>query len=374
MKNPFLVTVFLLSILLSCSEDNKENRLQELIDQRKEIDRKIEVLKNELAQNENEREVSGIFTPVKIDTIKLKTFKHSIEIQGNVETDNNILIPAEKPGLVKKLFVKKGDHVKKGELLAEIDDIITKSTIEELENGLELANMVYERQKRLWEKNIGSEIQYLQAKNNKENLEKKLETLNESYRKRMIISPIDGVVDEILIKEGEMSIAGLGAIRVVQLSSLKVTANISEKYISSVKKGDTVRITFPGGGICCVKPIRAISQVINPDSRTFQIEIDISEQQNSLKPNMIAVLEIFDYTAENAIVVPVNIVQQKGNEKFLFLAVQEGENYRVKKQTVKTGLYQGELIEIIEGLNPGDKIITVGFQNIANGDFIGIQK
>ena len=120
MKNPFLVTVFLLSILLSCSEDNKENRLQELIDQRKEIDRKIEALKKELVQNENEREVSGIFTPIKIDTIKLKTFKHSIEIQGNVETENNILIPAEKPGWVKKLFVKKGDHVKKGAIVIDV--------------------------------------------------------------------------------------------------------------------------------------------------------------------------------------------------------------------------------------------------------------
>lgn len=369
-----LFALLSLSILLSCSDSDKEARLQELIEQRKQIDSEIENLKKEIAEEGNEAIFDKLYTPVRIDTIKPETFRHFIEVQGTVETDYNILIPAEKPGLVKEIYVEKGDEVEKGEILAEIDDIITKSTIEEVENGLELAKIVYERQKRLWDKNIGSEIQYLEAKNNKESLEKKLETLYESYNKRKIIAPINGVVDEIMIKEGEMAMAGVGAIRVVQLKSLKIKANISEKYISSIKKGDTVRVTFPGVGFCCTKPIEAVSQVINPDSRTFQIEIDLSHEQNTLKPNMVAVLEIFDYTSEEAIVVPLNTVQKKGNENFIFLAVNENNNWMAKRKAVKTGLYQGDKLEILEGLNFGDKIITVGFQNIADGELIRVEQ
>lgn len=374
MKKVKLLAILSLIIFISCTETSKEKRLQELVDQRKEIDTEIEALKNEIALQGKTTEISVLSTPVKIDTIKPVGFKHYVEVQGNVETDNNILIPAEKPGLVKRIYVKTGDHVKKGKLLAEIDDIITKSTIEEVENGLELANIVYERQKRLWDKQIGSEIQYLQAKNTKENLEKKLETLNESYRKRKIVSPIDGVIDEILIKEGEMAMAGFGAIRVVQLTSLKIIANLSERYITSVKKGDTVNITFPGGGICCVKTIDAVSQIINPDSRTFQIELDLSHEQNTVKPNMLAVLEIYDYTALNAKVVPINIIQQKGKEKFLFLAINDGDEWRAKKHTIKTGLYQDDLIEVVEGLNFGDRVITVGFHSLADGDIVRVQE
>jgi RND family efflux transporter MFP subunit len=363
-----------LFVLLSCTQTDKETRLQELVEQRKELDLEIKELKKEIAADGNPKDVSSVSTLVKVRNIVPETFRRYIEVQGIVETDMNILLPAEKPGLVNKIYIEKGDKVKKGQLLAEIDDILTKSTIEEVENGLELATIVYERQKRLWDKKIGSEIQYLEAKNTKENLEKKLETLEESYRKRMIKSPFDGVVDEVLIKEGEMAIAGIGAIRVVQLSSLKISANLSDKYISSVKKGDTVNITFPGGGICCVKTIDAVSQVINPDTRTFAIEIELSKEQNSLKPNMLAILDISDYIAEDAIVVPINTIQQKGDEKFLFLAVRDGDIWRAKKQTVETGYYQDDMIEVVEGLKVGDNIITVGFQSIANGEVIKIQE
>lgn len=372
MKKIKVLAVLPLLFLLSCADDDKEAKLQELQDQKQELEIKIEKLKKEIAAEGNTS--NNIFTLVETETINPETFRHYIEVQGNVETDNNILIPAEKAGLVKRIYVDEGDKVKKGELLAEIDDVITKSTIDEVENGLDLAKIVYERQKRLWDKKIGSEIEFLQAKNNKENLEKKLETLYESYNKRNITSPIDGVVDKIVIKEGEMAIAGVGAIRVVQLTSLKIVANLSEKYITSVKKGDTVNITFPGGGICCVKTIDAVSQVINPDTRTFQVEVDLSKEQNNLKPNMLAVLDIYDYTAENAIAIPLNIIQEKDNEKFLFKAVKDGDKWIAKKQLVKTGLYQDDQIEVIEGLTFGDMVVTVGYQSLSDGDVIKIQE
>jgi len=374
MKTLKLLTTVSIIFLLSCSQPTKEARLQELIEQRKEIDIEIETLKKDLAAQGKDANQTMLSTPVKILEIEPITFKHFIEIQGNVETDNNILIPPEKPGIVKAIYVDKGEAVKRGKLLAEIDDVITKSTIEEVENGLELANVVYERQKRLWDKRIGSEIQYLQAKNTKENLEKKLETLQESYKKRQIVSPIDGVVDEILIKEGEMTMAGTGAIRVVQLSSLKIKANLSERYIGSVKKGDTVNISFPNGALCCTKTIESVSQVINPETRTFQIEVNLSDEQNTFKPNMLAVLDIYDYTSTDAIVVPINVIQKKGNNKFLFIAEKSGENWIAKKKIITTGLYQDDKIEVIDGLNFNDKVITAGFQSIADGDIIRIQE
>jgi RND family efflux transporter MFP subunit len=306
---------------------------------------------------------------VNIAPVKKGLFEHFIKVQGTVESDNNILIPHQASGIIKKIHVQAGTWVKRGQLLAEIDGAILESSIAELKNGLALATTIYERQQRLWDKKIGSEVQYLQAKNNKENLEKKLETLNEQYKMTKITSPINGTVDEVLIKEGEMAAAGFGAFRVVQLSSLKIEADLSEIYISRVKKGDMVQVQIPVLDLNLDLAVSAVSQVIDPDNRTFQVEIRIPKNTKDIKPNMLTVLNINDYSNPEALSVPEKIIQKNGGEQFLYVAVEE-DSWIVKKRIIETGKIYQDSIEILSGLSEGEYVVIFGYQYLTDGQKI----
>jgi len=260
--------------------------------------------------------------------------------------------------------------VTKGQILAELDGTILERTIEEIELNLDLTTTVYERQKRLWDQNIGSEIQYLQAKNAKENMERRLATVNEQYEMTKIKSPIDGLVDEIVIKVGEMAMAGFGAIRVVQYSDLIIKANISEKYIHNIRKGDSVYITIPGLDLQFSKTLDNVSQVINPETRTFSVEVNIPKNMANIRHNMLAVLDINDYTNNQALTIPANAVQDNGREEFIFIATKDNDIWIAGKKTIKPGKYYNNRVEILENLIPGDRVITVGYQDLTNGQRI----
>jgi RND family efflux transporter MFP subunit len=362
-------------ILTACRPGDKQSQLQKLERQRDALNVKIEQLKAELAQSGGgQKRAREQLMYVAISDVKPQVFQHFIKVQGIVESDNNILIPFQASGVVEKILVDEGDRVIKGQLLAELDGAIYESNIAEVENALDLANTIYERRKRLWDKNIGSEIEYLQAKNNKENLEKRLETLQEEYQLTKITSPISGSVDNIVIKEGEMAAAGMGAIRIVQLSKLKVVASLSENYISRVQKNDMVHIEIPVLGLEFEHSIDAVAQVIDPDSRTFEIAIEVPREQKRIKPNMLAVVTINDYKNPEALVVPQNIIQKTGTDQFLFVASKNNGRWIAKKRVVQTGESYDNRIEITEGLEEGDFIITSGFQNLADGQAVTVSE
>jgi len=375
MKKITILIILGAFILTACGPRDKQTQLQRMERQRDALNEKIEQLKAELDQN-----TSG--TPqtreqpmyVTVNEVKPDVFQHYIKVQGAVESDNNILIPAQSSGIVKKILVDEGDRVTKGQLLAELDGAIYESSIAELENALDLANTIFERRKRLWDKNIGSEIEFLQAKNNKENLEKRLETLHEQYQLTKITSPINGNVDDVMIKEGEMAAAGMGAIRIVQLSRLKIVASLSENYISRVKKKDIVRVEIPVLGLNFEHSINSVSQVIDPDNRTFDIEIEVPREQKNIKPNMLTVVTITDYKNPQALVVPQNIIQKTGTEQFLFVASEENGQWIAKKKIVQAGESYDNRTEITDGLNGGDFIITYGFQNLADGQTVTVSE
>ena len=218
-------------ILAACGPRNEEAQLAQLERQRDALTEKIEKLKQEIAQKEVPGAKREKVMNVIISRVEKELFQHFIQVQGTVESDNNVLVAPQSSGIVKKIHVNAGNRVTKGQLLAELDGSILESSIAEVENGLKLAVTIFERQQRLWDKNIGSEIEFLQAKNNKEGLEKRLETLDEQYKMTKIFSPLSGTVDEVLIKEGEMAAAGIGDVRVVQLSKLKIKVDLSEVYI-----------------------------------------------------------------------------------------------------------------------------------------------
>jgi len=372
--------LIVMAFIVSCSNpSDKQSLLSNLIKEKKEyenklveLDAKILELQQSIQDEGGEVSTEMKFTSVITKTMAPELFKHFIEVQGTVESDNNIFIPAESPGIVQKIFVSEGQHVTRGQMLAQLDATVIERSIDELELGLELATTVYERQKRLWDQKIGSEIQYLQTKNQKESLEKKLATVMEQYEMTKIKSPIDGIVDEIVIREGEMAMAGFGAIRVVQISDLNVKANVSDKYIQHIKVGDTAAVTIPSTGWTYKSPVSVVSKVIDPNTRTFSIEVEVPSNGENILYHMLGVIKINDYENPDALLVPVNVIQNSGSEYFLFVAKPKDDYWIASKRSVVPGKYYDNKIEILANLEPGEQVITVGYQDLANGQPIKI--
>ncbi len=359
-------------IFVACGPRSEEAQLARLEGQRDALTEEIEMLKQEIAQKASPGVKHEKLMNVNISQVEKGRFQHFIKVQGTVESDNNVLIAPQSSGVVKKIHVNAGNKVTKGKLLAELDGSILESSIAEVENGLELAETIFERQQRLWEKNIGSEIEFLQARNNKVGLEKRLATLKEQYKMTKIFTPLSGTVDEILIKEGEMAVAGMGAVRVVQLSNLKIKVDLSEVYISRININDLVHVKIPATGGEFDLRIDAVSQVIDPQNRTFQIEMKIPESEVGIKPNMLSVLTINDYTNDEALIVPLNIVQETGQEQFIFVAEQINGDWNARRRSVKTGNSYADRAEISSGLQEGEYVVTFGYQNLADGQKLAV--
>lgn len=373
MKRIFLLAIAILTIA-GCGNADKQSRLKELEAKRDDINLEIKQLHEEIAA-ENGDKLNDNAPFVSVQSVKPSIFRHFIKIQGTVTSDNNILLPAQLDGVIKSIYVTEGEKVNAGQLLAQLDGAIYEKNIKEVKTSLELARTIFERQERLWEKKIGSEIQYLQAKNNKDALEARLATLEETYRLTKIIAPISGRVDQILVKVGEGIGAGFGTVRIVKVSQLKIESLIAENYINQVHRGDSVEVYIPVLDKSFTSVVRSVSQVIDPKNRTFPVEVKIPAGMSSVKPNMMAILTINDYTKTDAITVPVNVVQNTGASKFLFAAkaANPAENlWKVVKKQVTAGLNYDGFIELKEGLQPGEFLVTVGYQNLADGQIVRI--
>jgi len=373
-KGKYLTLLGIALILASCAPGGEDAQLAKMEKQRDALTEKIEALKAEIALKVTPDQRPEKVTDVRISLLQKELFQHFIQVQGTIESDNNILIAPMASGVVKKIHTKAGNKVTKGQLLAELDGSILESSIVEVENGLNLAVTIFERQQRLWDKKIGSEIEFLQAKTNKEGLEKRLATLKEQHKLTKIFSPISGTIDEVIIKEGEMGAAGMGAFRVVELSNLKIKVDLSEIYISRINKNDKVHVSIPVIGKEFELSISTISQIINPDDRTFQVEVNLPRNEQGIKPNMLAELIINDYSNPEALTVPINIVQETGVEKFLFVASKVDEDWTTQKRIVTTGQDHEGRIEILSGLQENENVVTVGYQNLSDGQKLAVTK
>ncbi|MFH2096744.1 MAG: efflux RND transporter periplasmic adaptor subunit [Bacteroidota bacterium] len=326
--------------------------------------------KNEQA----EEETTDFRTPVRVKVLGYEKFDHFIEVTGSVEAIYDAYISPEMNGQIKKIFVSEGDYVRAGQTLAILNTEVTQKGIEELKTGLDLATTLFEKQKELWDQGIGSEVQYLQAKNQKEALEKKLETLQAQLRMSTITAPFDGIVDNILQKEGELGTPGRQLMQVVNLSQLKINADVSEAFIPVVHKGDTVRISFPTyPDIIVHAPVNRTSNVIKSGNRTFEVELRMNNIDGKLKPNLISLLQINDYSKDSALVVPSIIVKNDMKGSFLFTTENTDSSIVAKKVYVKTGKSFGDKTEILKGLKTGDKVIVEGYTQVSNGSEIEIK-
>lgn len=358
----FIPGLILLMVACNKKGGDKKTELEDLKKQQTELQAKIATLESEL----NTDSVPTA-TSVSISTLKAESFKNYIDVQGRVDADENVSLSTEMPGTITKINVSVGDEVSKGQVLAETDSRAISQQISDLQTNSDLVNQIYNKQKNLWDQKIGTEIQFLQAKTNKESMEKKMAALQEQLRMSKIISPIDGTVDAVDIKLGQMVAPGMPSIRVINFSNLKIKADVSENYASKIRKGSPVIVRFPDTRDSLVTTVNFVSRAINNSTRSFTVEVLLNDKKD-YHPNMVAKLSINDYqSAKPVITIPVRIIQKdENNALFVYLSV----NGKAKKQLVTIGKEYNGKAEITSGLKEGDQAVTAGYDIINEGDAI----
>ncbi len=355
---------FVLLVACGKQEGDEKAQLETLKTQQSELASKIKALEEEIALTDTSKSDASKAKLVKVETIQLSTFNHYIEIQGQVDTDNNIMVTTEVPGILVNLRVKTGDKVSRGTVLGEIDASLIKKAISEVETSYELVKTIFEKQEKLYKDNVGTELQYLQAKSSKESLEAKLASLKEQLNKTKITSPISGYVDEVLTKEGEMATQMKSSFRIVNNSGYKIKAEIAESYVGKVSVGDEVVVRFPDIEKEIKAKISVIGSSINTVNRTFAIEIKLPTAGAEIKPNMIAYLKINDFSKSKSIVVPINTVQKSATGNYVYLASADN---KTERRVVTLANTYGNAALISAGLNGGEKLITFGYSDLSDG-------
>jgi RND family efflux transporter MFP subunit len=365
------LSIFLLSaiFIFGCSND-KQAELQKLIKQRDALNLQIETLQTEIAKTDTVK--IGKYVEVAALEITPLTFDHFIEVQGKLDGEENVSATAMSMGVVESISVSEGDYVKKDQTLAVLNDDVMQQTLKQLQTQLEFVTDLYNRQKALWEQKIGSEVQYLSAKNNKEALEAQLKTLKEQIDMARIKSPINGTIEEVSIKVGQGVSPGFPLFKIINFSAAKIVADVSESYSPNIKKGDNAIIAFPDLNHEIKAKVDFSSKFINPVNRTFQVIVKFIPNDIEYRANMITVLKINDYHKENTIVLPINYIQNDKDKKFVFIAENENGNYIAKKRLIKTGREYNGTVEILEGIKIGEKVITSGISDIENGTTVKI--
>ncbi|MDB4297719.1 efflux RND transporter periplasmic adaptor subunit [Flavobacteriaceae bacterium] len=321
---------------------------------------------------------------IKLDTVKklalvstLKTkptnFMHYVEVQGNVKTKQNLIVYPQFNGSLKSLLVSKGDKVSKGQTIGIIDDSGLKDQLEQVKTATLLAQTTFERQERLWNQNIGSEIQYLQAKTNYQAQQKAVSQLEAQVENTNIKAPFSGIIDDVFSEEGTLVAAGQSPIvRVINLNNMTIDANIPEIYLENVKKGKKVLVDFPVLGVQAETTIAQAGNFINPNSRNFQVEMNVPKNINA-KPNMSVRLKINDYHNENAVLIPQSIISEnEKNEQYVYTIVKENGIDTAHKAFVKTGKTNGDLIEVLDGLANNTQVVLEGARTVREGQQVTV--
>lgn len=374
-----LVVFSAVLILAACTDSDKkdlESKKKELADEKgqlKDLTGKIETLEKEIAKMDTSFKVDQKSKIVEVDELKRVNFKHYIEVQGNVDATENVTALPQQPGQVTAINVKVGDHVTKGQLLgqtattAAVSDQLQAAQIQQA-----LANTAYEKQKALWDQKIGSEIQFLQAKAQKEGADKNIDALKTNLEMTKIIAPISGTVDAVNLRIGDMAAPSqlMPGIRIVNGSNLKVTAKLADSDFGKVKQGDKVLIEFPDINKTVELPVTYVSNTIDARSRTFTVEVRLDNSQNLYAANLIAKLKINDEVLKNVLVVPSNIIQRSAEGTYVLVAEVNGNVKVASKRKVTPGAeFNGQTV-ITDGLKEGDKIITFGYSEIVDGQRI----
>jgi len=366
-----IAVIIFLAFMISCSS-NKAEQLEKLKLQHTEISEKIINLENELKLSGSDSLDPDKFKFVGITDVRTGIFDHFIKVQGKLDGDQNAAVFAEAPGTVSAKYADVGQRVTKGQVLAQIDDQQYRSQLESLETQYNFASELFDKQKRLWDQKIGSEVQYLQSKTSKESLEQQIAALKQQIEKFRIKSPITGTVEECNIKVGGVVTPDprLAAYRVVEFKNLKVIAEVSEAYASRVQKGDKLFVTFPDARKQVETEVSFVSKYINPVNRTFLIETNINSSSPDLKANMIAIIQINDYHSDNSVIVPMNLIQTDDDGSYVYVIRQKDKFNAAFKQPVVIGNSYNGIAEVVKGLGEGDKVVSTGYQELIDGELV----
>lgn len=325
------------------------------------LEKEISALDPEFAKQNSKAILVSTFVAEK------RPFEHKAEVRGTVESRKNVLIAAQTGGEIKHVHVREGQNVAKGQTLVSLDAEIIRNTIAELKTALELATSVYERQAKLWEQKVGTEIQYLQAKNNKESLERRLATANAQLDQAIVKAPFSGTVDQLPAKEGEIASPGMPLVRLVSLDDSYIKADVSERFIGKFKAGDPVEVFFPANNQKLNSKIASVSQVINPENRTFIVEVYLPKVNFVVKPNQVVVLQLRDYVSEATLAVPTRIIQKDEEGQFIFVVDNRGDKMLARKVHITTGITSKTETEILEGLEGNEMIVNEGYRDLTEG-------
>jgi membrane fusion protein, multidrug efflux system len=387
-----ILILFTISIILtSCGSDPAKKSVDEIISEsnlenirakRSDIKAKQSEIQNELKKLDeaikalDKHDNSALVTT---QTISDTLFRHFIEIQGNVTTKQNVIIYPEYQGTLTRVYVKEGDRVRKGQVLARIDDGGLGSQLSQLEVQAQLAKTTYERQQRLWEQKIGSEIQYLQAKANYEAAQNAVDQMRSQLNKTNVHAPFSGVIDDVITDQGTVVSPGQGIFRIVNLKDMYIKADVPERYITTVLPGKDVAVELPMIGETINSKVRQTGNYINPNNRSFSIEVDVPNENGKVKPNLTARLHINDYTNENAVLVPLSVISENAKgEQYVYTVITNTEetastqNSIATRKIITTGVTQGNYIEVLSGLTKGEAIIVEGARSVKDGQKVKI--
>lgn len=383
-----IYSLFAITLLLASCGGKKEQSVQDVVasndlakirEKKASVEDKIQTLTEDIKLLNSK--ISELDTNKKVPLItvlsaKEEVFNHYLELQGNVQTKQNVLIYPEMPGQLVRIYVKEGQQVRKGQALAKIDDGGLSNQLAQVETQAALAETTYKRQKRLWEQKIGSEIQYLQAKTNYEAQTNAVNQLRRQLAKSVITAPFSGVIDDVIKEQGTVVAPGMGSevFRIVNLKDMYIETDVPESYITSIKKGKVVEVEFPVLGEKITSKIRQAGNFINPANRTFKVEVGVPNTDGKIKPNLTAKLKINDYSNEKAILIPQSIISENANgEQYIYVVENIKDEVGTAKQAIiSTGKTQGDIIEVLSGVESGVKIIDEGARSVKNGQEVKI--
>ncbi len=369
-----LVSLILVSLFAAAcgGDESKDAVLKKKMAEFEVLRKEIYDLKIEIAKGDSTKSNTG--KPVRISTLAISSFKHSIDIQGRVDADETVFVGPQMPGLVKNVYVHTGDNVRAGQVLATLDANAMSQQLAGLKLQRDLAKDISERQKKLLDQQIGTEMQYLQSKTMYEALEKQISAMEQQIGMANLKAPIDGVVDAINLKVGELASPGFSNIIVVNTSKLRVKGEVAEGYVTMVKTGNPVSLYFPDANKTVDSKITYSGRMINNLNRTFSVEVALPSREEGIVPNMISVIKINDYSNDSALVVPLSAIQETSDGKtFVFVAVKGKDNKMVaEKRMVTYQMTYNGFAEIKpgQGLNPGDQLITDGSADLNQGDIV----
>jgi len=386
MKNIIKLTVVTL-LLVSCGGDNKSMSVEDLVSsgsleqlrakktelstQQQQIDAQLKALDEKINELNPQLKVPLVTT---FTTEEMK-FEHFVELQGNVMTKKNIVIYPEYSGVLTKVYVQKGESVSKGQTLAKIDDGGLGQQLAQMQIQADLAKTTFDRQKRLWDQKIGSEIQYLQAKSNYEAQQKAIAQMQQQIGKTIVRAPFSGTIDDVITEQGTVVGPGQSQLfRLVNLGSMYIETDVPESYLTNVTVGKNVEVNFPVLNKNLTATVRQAGNFINPANRTFKVEIGIPNKDKSVKPNLTAKLRINDYTNEKAILIPQSIISENADgEQYVYTATAKNDSIAtVNRVIITTGKTRGDDIEVLTGLENGTQIIEEGARSVKDGQEVKI--